>query len=633
MSDIIRLLPESIANQIAAGEVVTAPSAAVKELLENAIDAGATSIQLEVTDGGKASIHVLDNGCGMSPSDARMAFEKHATSKIRKAEDLYHLHTMGFRGEALAAISAISQIELRTRRADSETGTRILISGGTVSTTEAVVAPIGTSIRVKDLFFNVPARRRFLGTDKTEFKKVLKEFVHVALVNPSIAMSLHSDGTLIKDLPTSGLKERILSVVGRTFDKKLLSIHYTSPSVSITGYVSHPQTATKRGYEQYMFVNGRYMRHPYFQKAIELAFDGLIPESTRPSFFVYLTVPTENIDINISPTKTEIRFAEEQLIFPLLKQLVREALSASAAIPVLDFDHQQTIDIPAYTGRREILPNPEPSATTTSGGFTRRVFFGGGKTSDHSKDSTPAEYSPKSSHHPSSFDVDWDSLGDSFNHAPEEAKLFPTEPEPTSETALSEFAPTHSPEPASSGHILYRGRYLVTPLRHHLLLIDYRRAQFRILYEKLLITLNAGHIETERLLFPEALELTLLQKEMLETIRPEVEAFGFVLQESEQGSYTIVEAPAIISSRAVAILHELLAHCIETGEVGRDYLERTIAIAMADLRSHSLNPQLEQGDVEEFLAQLFATTDPNTTPRGHTIITTFHADEIDRRFV
>lgn len=631
MSDIIRLLPESIANQIAAGEVVTAPSAAVKELLENAIDAGATSIRLEVTDGGKSSIHVLDNGCGMSPSDARMAFEKHATSKIREASDLYRLGTMGFRGEALAAISAISQIELRTRRADHEMGTRILISGSNVTSTEAAVqSEPGTSIRVRNLFFNVPARRRFLGSEKTEFKKVLKEFVHVALVNPDIAMSISSDGKVVKDLPISGRKERILSIVGRAFDKKLLPIHYESDFVSISGYISHPQTATKRGYEQYMFVNNRYMKHPYFQKAVELAFEELIPEGHHPSFFIYFTVPPENIDVNISPTKTEIRFVDDQLIFPLVRSLVREALSASAAVPTLDFEHAQTIDIPAYTGRRDVATaSPSGAGGGASTGYARRVFMGGSGSFSGSGMGGRSSVNTL----PSSMDIAWDNIHEELPAPPDDSLLFASSGEATANgsptIAHGIFCGTDYP---SVGHLIYKGRYIVTSLRRNLILIDYRRAHARILYEQYMLALASGRMEMQQLLFPEPLNLSLEQAEMLTSLMSDITAMGFVLEPHQEHNFHIVEVPSVVSAQAATLLTQLIDHCIETGEVGRDFLEKSLALSMAELNARPYGSMLSAGDTDEFLAQLFATTDPNVTPRGEVIMTTLYEQDLDRRF-
>ncbi len=637
MSDIIRLLPESIASQIAAGEVVESPASAVKELLENAVDAGATSIQLEVLDGGKSLIHVLDNGCGMSPADARMAFEKHATSKIREAEDLYKLHTMGFRGEALAAISAISKIELRTRRVDQELGTHIQLSGSQVQSIEVCVMDVGTSLKVQDLFFNIPVRRRFLKDHKREFDKVLREFVHVALVNPHIAMTLHHDGALIKDLPVASLKGRVLGVVGQAFEKKLLTINYSSPMLSITGFVSQPQSIVKSGLKQYLFVNGRYMKHGYFAKAIELAYQDVASEGLRPSFFVYLTVPTDTIDVNISPTKTEVRFSEEKLIFDILKSLVREALSASASIPVIDFDPDKALDIPAYPGRQETLVMPElpsvvsPTAgprgeATGGGGYARRVFMSGAG----QKSSSPAA----SRYRASSMDINWDSLSEKFEAPPadeESSSLFAPRLTEAGGTLLPHGVFCGAEYP-SVGQLIYKGRYIVTSLRRNLTIIDYRRAHERILFERYMLELGEGKVEVQQMMFPEPLELALDEAQALERLWADLTSLGFELERIDEQTYTLLQAPSAILEQATDLLRRLVAHCIETDEYNHDYLVRAMAMAMASGTARPYGQELSSEDVEALLAQLFATSDPNLTPNGKVIMTTFSEDFIDQRF-
>lgn len=631
MSDVIRLLPESIASQIAAGEVVTSPAAAVKELLENSIDAGATSIQLEVTDGGKASIHVLDNGCGMSPVDARMAFEKHATSKIRQADDLYKLHTMGFRGEALAAISAISQVELRTRQADSELGTELILSGSNVVSTNPCVVPVGTSMKVKDLFFNVPARRRFLRADKEEFKLIKREFINVALVNPSIAMSLYRDGQLVQELPASSLKERILSVAGRSFEEKLLPLHYTNTMVDVTGFVSSPIAAVKTRYQQYMFVNGRYMRHPSFQRAVEQAFEGLIPEGAHPNFFIYLTVPAENIDVNVSPTKTDIRFVDEGLIWTILKQLVRETLSANVAVPVINFDAEHTIDLPAYTGRKAVMDEEAASWETTpsvgsGASYARRVFMGRGAGGASLGESFGGS-SRASSLQASSFDLDWARLSESFERAkPAESESLFVEPD-----VIPSSSPDNS-ELLSVGHMLYKGRYIVTSLRRNLVLIDLRRAHERIIYEQLLLEMQEGRIEVAQLMYPEELECSLEEASALEELVEDLDTLGFALEPTADRVYTLRQSPTSVATQAIDLIRGVLHHCLDTGQCGRDFLLRSLALSMAETLAKTATTVLDNQAVEDLLARLFASTDPNLSPRGRTIILSLTEAEIDNRF-
>ena len=366
MSDIIHLLPDSIANQIAAGEVIQRPASVVKELVENAIDAGATQIQILIKDAGKTLVQVIDNGKGMSETDARMAFERHATSKISKADDLFSLHTMGFRGEALASIAAVAQVELRTRQKGADLGTRLEIFGSQLQHIEADACPEGSIFSVKNLFYNVPARRKFLKTNDTEFRNIITEFERIALVNPSVSMSLYHNDTEILNLPESGLRQRIVNVYGKNLNQKLLSVEAESSLVSINGFVGKPETAKKRGALQYFFVNGRFMKHPYFHKAVMQAYDQLIPAGEMPSYFIYFNLDPAIIDVNIHPTKTEIKFENEQPIWQILLAAVRETLAKSSAIPTIDFDVEGAIDIPVYNPEKKISGNESPKVQIRS---------------------------------------------------------------------------------------------------------------------------------------------------------------------------------------------------------------------------------------------------------------------------
>ena len=366
MSDIIHLLPDSIANQIAAGEVIQRPASVVKELVENAIDAGATQIQILIKDAGKTLVQVIDNGKGMSETDARMAFERHATSKISKADDLFSLHTMGFRGEALASIAAVAQVELRTRQKGADLGTRLEIFGSQLQHIEEDACPEGSIFSVKNLFYNVPARRKFLKTNDTEFRNIITEFERIALVNPSVSMSLYHNDTEILNLPESGLRQRIMNVYGKNLNQKLLSLEAESSLVSISGFVGKPETAKKRGALQYFFVNGRFMKHPYFHKAVMQAYDQLIPAGEMPNYFIYFNLDPATIDVNIHPTKTEIKFENEQPIWQILLAAVRETLAKSSAIPMIDFDTEDSIDIPVYNPEKKISGNESPKVQIRS---------------------------------------------------------------------------------------------------------------------------------------------------------------------------------------------------------------------------------------------------------------------------
>ena len=348
MSDIIHLLPDHIANQIAAGEVIQRPASVVKELMENAVDAEATEITVHVKDAGRTLVQVVDNGKGMSETDARMAFERHATSKISDAKDLYALRTMGFRGEALASIAAVAQVELRTRARGAELGTKLSISGSVLESIEADACIEGAIFSIKNLFYNVPVRRKFLKSNETEFRNIMTEFERVALVHPQIAFKLYHNDAEVMNLPASALRQRIVNVFGKSFHQKLLPLESATSLVKIEGFIGRTDTVRRRGYQNYFFVNGRYMRHPYFHKAVMHAYEPLIPAGEWPDYFIYMTLDPSEIDVNIHPTKTEIKFENEQPIWQILSSAVREALGKSNSVPSIDFDTEGAIDIPVY---------------------------------------------------------------------------------------------------------------------------------------------------------------------------------------------------------------------------------------------------------------------------------------------
>ena len=360
MSDIIHLLPDHIANQIAAGEVIQRPASVVKELVENAIDAGAQSISVVIKDAGKTLVQVIDDGKGMSETDARMAFERHATSKISSVDDLFSLRSMGFRGEALASIAAVAQVELQTRLRGADLGTCLSISGSVVESVEPAGCAEGSSFSVKNLFFNVPARRKFLKSNETEFRNIVMEFERVALVNSHVSFSLFHNGTEILSLPESGVRQRIINVYGKALNQKLLTVDAQSSMVTISGFIGRPDSTKKRGALQYFFVNGRFMKHPYFHKAVMQAYEQLIPAGEQPCYFIYFTLDPATIDVNIHPTKTEIKFENEQPIWQILQAAVREALAKSSAIPTIDFNMDDAIDIPVYNPVTETRGNRTP---------------------------------------------------------------------------------------------------------------------------------------------------------------------------------------------------------------------------------------------------------------------------------
>ena len=474
MSDIIHLLPDSVANQIAAGEVIQRPASVIKELVENAIDAEAQNIHVLVTDAGKTCIQVIDDGKGMSETDARLSFERHATSKIREASDLFALRTMGFRGEALASIAAVAQVELKTRPESEELGTKIIIAGSKVESQEAVSCPKGSNFSIKNLFFNIPAWRKFLKANSTELSNILAEFERIALVHPEVAFSLYSNDSELFNLPACHLRQRILSVFGKKLNQQLLSVEVNTTMVKVSGYVAKPETARKKGAHQYFFVNGRYMRHPYFHKAVMDAYEQLIPAGEQISYFIYFEVDPANIDVNIHPTKTEIKFENEQAIWQILSASIKESLGKFNAVPSIDFDTEDMPDIPAF---EQNLPPAPPKVHFNSdfNPFKPSSSSGGGNYSR-----------PK---------VDWEDLygglekaskmNQPFSDSDPESEEFAVIEEESIATAAPETLYAGEPAVIEKGtqHLQFKGRFILTSVKSGLMLIDQHRAHIRVLFD------------------------------------------------------------------------------------------------------------------------------------------------------
>lgn len=646
MSDVIKLLPESLANQIAAGEVAPSPCYVVKELLENAVDAGATHIKLEVSDGGKAYIHVLDNGKGMSPSDARMAFERHATSKIRSLEDLQQLRTMGFRGEALAAISAISQIELRTRRSEDELGTELVMSGSELISVNSCVVNQGTSIKVKDIFFNTPARRRFLKSSEVEYRAIITEFDRIALVNPSIALSLYKDGVLVKELEPATYKKRILDVCAKgkegrkKLEEDLLSVDYKSLVVNISGYVGKPSGA-KKGYlaKQYFFVNGRYMKSPQFHKAVMLAFESLIPAGYQPNYFLYFDAPTENIDVNIHPTKTEVRFTDEETIFGLIRGLVREAHSTHAALPVLNLDEPRILDIPVYRGREDV-PSPTVMPVSTAG-VSRRVFASG-SSSMPSLPPVGHRASFQSAVSGSSYDLDWEELSSNFaQEAKTSGRTSSASPEVRAEVGMEQGGSLFQGEvPVEAGasaggheYFIHKGRYIVASLGRNVAFIEVRRANARLLYDQYIRDIEASRLEVQILLFPEKIRFSEGElgqaTEILQGLRP----YGFVVEPTDElGCFLIQEVPSILAHNVADLLRIFVMECIECQLSAGQEMQERLACILSERNARQCPMPSSASEVERLQAKLFASSDPNSSPAGKRIIFMLSESELDNYF-
>lgn len=641
MSDIIQLLPDSVANQIAAGEVIQRPASIIKELVENSLDAGASHIQVVVEDAGKTLVQVIDNGSGMSATDARLSFERHATSKIKKATDLFALRTMGFRGEALASIAAVAQVELRTRKEGEELGTSICIEGSKLVSQEAISCPIGANFAVKNLFFNIPARRKFLKSNQTELTNILTEFERIALAHPEVKFTIHSAQSVLMDLPQGNFRQRIVSIFGRKIDAQLVPIHTDTTLAKIKGFVGTPTASKKKNAHQYMFVNGRYMRHPYFAKAIQTAYDRLIPEGQQVPFFINFEVDPARIDVNIHPTKTEIKFEDDSAIFQILLASVREALGKSGAIPALDFDVEGRPDIPPmrFEGESDITP-PQIHINTSFNPFATENPFTTENADRHvGKNASKGNYQgnstfdssfersgrPAVSHNATNWQQVYDEAKKSSNHLfPDDDTLLSTQAdnkEQESDTPLFDVLP--SAEQASVTSTLtneflqYHGRYIVTPLNAGLALIDQHRAHTRIMYERLMRQLKTQQAPSQRLLFPEMLTVPLSEAIVLEEIMPQLQHVGFDISPLGQGSFSILAMPlGAEGMKPAELVGSILADAV-TGEAqAADTVAHLIAASLAQKIAMPVGQALCNEDMKELTEQLFTCQTPQLTPNG-----------------
>lgn len=620
MSDIIHLLPDSIANQIAAGEVIQRPASVVKELVENAVDAGAGHIQVNIKDAGRTLVQVIDDGKGMSETDARMAFERHATSKISTADDLFSLHTMGFRGEALASIVAVSQVELRTRLKGAELGTHLVFSGSELESVEPDACTEGSIFSVKNLFFNVPARRKFLKSNETEFRNIINEFERIALVNSQVALSLYHNDTEIFNLPESGLRQRIVNVYGKTLNQKLLSVDAQSSLVTISGFVGRPDSAKKRGALQYFFVNGRFMKHPYFHKAVMQAYEQLIPVGEQPNYFIYFTLDPATIDVNIHPTKTEIKFENEQPIWQILMAATREALAKSSAIPTIDFDVEDAIDIPVYNPVKEAAPYKAPCVQVNSG-------YNPFETSSYKKP-----------------EFDWSKL---YNDFEGDRNAIRQGAELTGSLLASDLS-----EPAieadevavqdTSGSLFndvsnpcyqYKGKYIITSLKSGLALIDQHRAHVRILFDQYITNIRQQRGASQQVLFPEIVEFTASEATVLPTLLEDMRFIGFDLTNLGNNSYAINGLPAGVENLdPVSLIRNMVDRVIDTGCEVHEEICDSLALSLAKAAAIRPGKILSGEEMDNLLASLFSCQESNLTPDGKTIISKLTDEELEKRF-
>ena len=603
MSDVIHLLPDSVANQIAAGEVIQRPASVIKELVENAVDAGAKTIHVVVVDAGRTSIQVIDDGKGMSETDARLSFERHATSKILKADDLFALHTMGFRGEALASIAAVSQVELLTRREDDEIGSRLMISGSKVVSQEPCSCPVGSNFKVENLFFNVPARRKFLKSNATELSNILTAYERIVLVYPDIHFTLHHNGAELMNLRAGNLRQRIVDVFGKQYGQDLLPVEVNTVMCRVSGFVGKPETARKKGGSDYFFVNGRYMKHPYFHKAVLTAYDRLIPEGMQVPYFLYFDVAPSDIDVNIHPTKTEIKFENEQAIWQILSAAVRDALGKFCEIPSIDFDTQGCPDIPVFNPAKDDITAP-------------RVNYN-------------PDYNPFKNPQPSPSHYDYDVSRPSVDGW---ETLYEGLERPASTDAVdstTDFIAEKSPV-----HYQYKGRYLMTAVKSGLMIIDQHRADVRILYDRYMEQMETRAVSSQRLLFPETVQFSPSEAAVFAQLLPDLNGIGFDLSDLGGNTYAVNGVPAGIDGiNPVALLQQMVAD-FDMSELSLSSqlspLTSKIALRLAQSAAIPYGQVLSNEEMESIINQLFASSNVNYTPDGKSILSILPQTDIER---
>lgn len=625
MSDIIRLLPDSVANQIAAGEVIQRPASVIKELVENAIDAGAQHIDVLVTDAGKSSIQVIDDGKGMSETDARLSFERHATSKIREAADLFALRTMGFRGEALASIAAVAQVELRTCVEGEELGTKLVIAGSKVESQEAISCPKGSNFCVKNLFFNVPARRKFLKSNQTELSNILTEFERIALVNPNVSFTLYHNDAELFNLPAIQLRQRIMGVFGKKINQDLLSLDVDTTMVRISGFVARPESARKKGVRQYFFVNGRYMRHPYFHKAIMDAYEHLIPVGEQVSYFIYFDVDPGNIDVNIHPTKTEIKFENEQAIWQILVAAVKETLGKFNAVPSIDFDTEGMPDIPAFESSP--YAGIQPPKTTYNPDYNPFNTSAVPPSSYSSKPSRDWEQLYEGLEHHSSaqhIQKSYPDDGDYFTAASMEQPVTPTLYDHSEEAAMGE---------KSSQHYQFKGRFILTSVKSGLMIIDQQRAHIRILYDQYLEQITRRQGASQGMLFPDIVQFPVSEVPVLQEIMEDLSYLGFELTDLGGGSYAINGIPSGIEGlNPVELIQSMVHTAMEKGGKVKEEVQSNLALTLAKAAAIVPGQVLTNEEMNGLVDGLFAVATPNYTPDGKTVLSVLQEDELEKLF-
>ena len=594
MTDVIQLLPDSVANQIAAGEVIQRPASVIKELVENAVDAGARTINVLVVDAGRTSIQVIDDGCGMSETDARLAFERHATSKIRKADDLFALHTMGFRGEALPSIAAVSQIELRTRRQGDEVGTCLTLSGSRVESQEMCSCSVGSSFTVSNLFFNVPARRKFLKTNATELNNILTAFERIVLVYPEICFTLHSNGQELMNLRAGTLRQRITDVYGRRYGQDLLPVGVETALCKISGFVAKPESARKKGAHEYFFVNGRFMKHPYFHKAVLQAYERLVLAGAHVPYFIYFDVSPADIDVNIHPTKTEIKFENEQAIWQILSAAVKDAIGQFCEIPQIEFDTEGRPDIPVYNPVATPVEMPHVERNPQYNPFKEKAS----RNWERLYEGLPTQSAQQDQ-----------LLFDAPQGNP--LPIFDDTPVSDQPVELTDVSPLH---------YQYKGRYIMTAVKSGLMIIDQHRADVRVRYERYMQQLEETPSSSQRMLFPEVIEMAPSEAVLMEDMLPALAAVGFELTPLGPTSYAVNGVPAGIEGlNASQLLRDILASSVPVSHESVS-VNHQVALGLARHAAIPYGQQLSNEEMDVVVNNLFACDNVNYTPDGKAVL-------------
>lgn len=615
MPDIIQLLPDSVANQIAAGEVIQRPASVVKELVENAIDAGATQIKVNIKDAGRTLIQITDNGCGMSDTDARMAFERHATSKIKSASDIFAIRTMGFRGEALASVAAISEVELRTKEHDQDLGSFIHISGSNIIAQEPVSCDSGTNFQIKNLFFNVPARRKFLKSNPAELKHIINEIQRIALANSEISISLYHNGSAIYELNGSNKRVRIVSIFGKNINQNLIPIETETSLVKISGFIGQPKHARKMFGEQFFFVNQRYIKHPYFHRAIMQAYEKILPPDAIPSYFIYFDMNPADIDVNIHPTKTEIKFENEQAVWQILQASVREALGKFNIVPSIDFDQAGSVDIPMPLRDYADVQTPEIKVNPAYNPFEQTASTKNYSGTDRSFAPTPTQRTNLSS---------WQSLYKGL----EPPEYSGSQPETPADEPV-QFRIEEQQTAKSS--VQFKNKYILTPVKSGLMVIDQKRAHERILYERLMQVIESHEVASQQQLFPETFELNASDATLLTSILPELRALGFDVRDFGRNSFIINGTPGVLhTSSPVEIIESLLDEFKNSPVNLQEKARETVAVSLAQASSIQYGQTLKPAEISELIDNLFACKTPNFSPKGKKILSIMPLEDFEK---